>query len=283
MTTINTIEDLIKLLDEKPEWLEAVRARILTRELLDLPQTLAEFIETTNRRFDEADKRFDAIEQTMGAMQGDIKAMRGDIKAMQGDIKATQEDVKSMQGDIKATQEDVKAMQGDIKATQEDVKAMQGDIKTTQEDVKAIRNDIGVLKGGHARTSAYREPSAITDGLGLNRIRNLGYNDLRNLTVSADTSGIPSNDILSFRRADMVLEATDQAGQICYVAVEISFTVNGRDTERAIRNASFLTRFTGCSAHAAVAGLYRDNRIDHRVDSGEVFWHQLNLDDLEAE
>ena len=248
MTTINTIEDLIKLLDEKPEWLEAVRARILTRELLDLPQTLAEFIETTNRRFDEADKRFDAIEQTMGAMQGDIKAM-----------------------------------QGDIKATQEDVKSMQGDIKTTQEDVKSIRNDIGVLKGGHARTSAYREPSAITDGLGLNRIRNLGYNDLRNLTVSADTSGIPSNEILSFRRADMVLEATDQAGQICYVAVEISFTVNGRDTERAIRNASFLTRFTGCSAHAAVAGLYRDNRIDHRVDSGEVFWHQLNLDDLEAE
>ena len=227
MTTINTIEDLIKLLDEKPEWLEAVRSRILTRELLDLPQTLAEFIETTNRRFDEADKRFDAIEQTMGAMQGDIKA--------------------------------------------------------TQEDVKSIRNDIGVLKGGHARTSAYREPSAITDGLGLNRIRNLGYNDLRNLTVSADTSGIPSNDILSFRRADMVLEATDQAGQICYVAVEISFTVNGRDTERAIRNASLLTRFTGCSAHAAVAGLYRDNRIDHRVDSGEVFWHQLNLDDLEAE
>ena len=262
MTTINTIEDLIKLLDEKPEWLEAVRARILTRELLDLPQTLAEFIETTNRRFDEADKRFDAIEQTMGAMQGDIKAMRGDIKATQGDIKA---------------------MQGDIKATQEDVKSMQGDIKTTQEDVKSIRNDIGVLKGGHARTSAYREPSAITDGLGLNRIRNLGYNDLRNLTVSADTSGIPSNEILSFRRADMVLEATDQAGQICYVAVEISFTVNGRDTERAIRNASLLTRFTGCSAHAAVAGLYRDNRIDHRVDSGEVFWHQLNLDDLEAE
>ena len=52
MTTINTMEDLIRLLDENPEWLEALRSRLLTRELLEMPQTLARFIETTNRRFE---------------------------------------------------------------------------------------------------------------------------------------------------------------------------------------------------------------------------------------
>lgn len=52
MTTINTIEDLIRLLDENPEWVEALRARLLTRELVEMPQTLARFIETTNLRFD---------------------------------------------------------------------------------------------------------------------------------------------------------------------------------------------------------------------------------------
>ena len=221
LTTINTIEDLIKLLDEKPEWLEAVRARILTRELLELPQTLAEFVETTNRRFDEADRRFNSLEESINAVQGGIKSR--------------------------------------------------------------IRNDLGVLKGGHARTSAYREPSAITDGLGLNRVGILDYDALRDLTLSANVAGIPANEIASFRRADMILVATDQSDQTCYVAVEISFTANGRDTTRASRNAAFLTRFTGCPAYAVIAGMYRDNRIQDEMDAGNIHWHQLDAEDLEVE
>ena len=38
MTTINTIEDLIRVLDENPEWMEVVRSRLLTPELLELPK-----------------------------------------------------------------------------------------------------------------------------------------------------------------------------------------------------------------------------------------------------
>ena len=41
MTTINTIEDLFKLLDENPQWTEALRARLLTRELVQWPETLS--------------------------------------------------------------------------------------------------------------------------------------------------------------------------------------------------------------------------------------------------
>ena len=206
MTTINSIEDLIRLLDENPEWLEAVRARILTRELLDMPQTLANFAQKTEDRFDAMDK-----------------------------------------------------------------------------SIEGIRNDMGVLKGGHARSSAIRQATAITDSLGLNRVRNLDYDELRALTISADTSDILRNDIMSFRLADLVMEATDQSGDSCYVAVEISYTANGRDTDRAIRNAGFLTSFTGHPAQAAIAGINRDRRIEGRVESGEVFWHQLDLDDLQAE
>ena len=50
MTTINTIEDLIRVLDERPEWNEALRSRMLSRELLNLPQAFAEFAERTERR-----------------------------------------------------------------------------------------------------------------------------------------------------------------------------------------------------------------------------------------
>ena len=72
MTTINTIEELIKLLDEKPEWLEAVRARILTRELLDLPQTLADFAEATDRRFEAVHRQMDGMQQQMDDMRQEM-------------------------------------------------------------------------------------------------------------------------------------------------------------------------------------------------------------------
>ena len=116
----------------------------------------------------------------------------------------------------------------------------------------------------------------------MNRVRNLEYDDLREISLSSDISEIPSNQILSFRQADLVMEATSETGEPCFVAVEISYTADDRDTGRAMRNANFLTRFTGRTAHAVVAGIDRDNRISGVIDSGEVFWHQLLLSDLET-
>lgn len=57
-----TASAVLRLLDENPDLMEELRARLLTRELLELPATLATFIETTNRRFDEIDRRFTDID-----------------------------------------------------------------------------------------------------------------------------------------------------------------------------------------------------------------------------
>ena len=62
MTTVNTIEDLIRVLDEHPEWNDALRARVLSQELLNLPQTLADFAESTERKLT-------ALEATQAEMQ----------------------------------------------------------------------------------------------------------------------------------------------------------------------------------------------------------------------
>ena len=45
MTTINDIHDLVELLQNHPDWAETLRNLILTRELLDLPQTLAQALQ----------------------------------------------------------------------------------------------------------------------------------------------------------------------------------------------------------------------------------------------
>ena len=212
-TTIHTIEDLIQVLDENPQWLEAMRARLLTRELIELPEKFTLFVAEVTSFVAEANRRFDSLET----------------------------------------------------------------------GVKSVQNDTGLLKGILARNAALEEVTDVAREMGLRRKKNLSRDDLWDLIDQADTSGIPTNELRSFRRADLIMEATDQEGATCYVAVEISYTANGRDTTRALRNAGFLTRFTGRRSYAAVAGLFRDERIQDLIDSGEVAWYQLDPQVLEAE
>ena len=219
-TTIHTIEDLIRILDDNPEWTDALRARLLTKELIELPEKFTQFVSEMNKFVAETtnfikatNRRFDALENR----------------------------------------------------------------------VASIQDDVGMLKGAHARSAALRETPFMADEMGFRWVKDLTTFDLWDMIDSADTSGIPINELRSFRRADLIIEATDQDGTPCYIAVEISFTANGRDTSRALRNAEFMTRFTGKRAYSAVVGVRRDDRIQGLVESGEVFWYQLDSEVMEAE
>ena len=241
MSTINTMEELIQVLDEHPEWVEALRSRLLTRELLDLPHNFAmfvvemrefktqmdRFVAATNKRFDAIDARFEAVDTRFDAV----------------------------------------------------------DARLDGHDVmfKRITDDLGQLKGVHARNVALADAPIIARDLNLRRTKNLTQEELLDLIDAADTSGIHVSDLRSFCVADLIMEAQAVDGTICYVAVKTSYTANGRDTRRAIRNAEFMTRFTGKRAFAVVSGLHLDDRIQDSIESGEVFWHQLMPEQLEAE
>ena len=73
---IATVEDLVRVLDEHPQWLEALRARLLTRELLELPQKFAAFVAATERRFEAAERRFDALERQLDQLRTDIAPIK---------------------------------------------------------------------------------------------------------------------------------------------------------------------------------------------------------------
>ena len=149
--------------------------------------------------------------------------------------------------------------------------------------LKGITDDLGQLKGSHDRISAAEDAAFIAQDLGLQGTKTLSREDLLELIDAADTADIPVSDLRSFRAADLIMEARTADGEICYVAVEISYTANGSDTQRAILNAVFLTRFSGRRSFAVVCGLNQDDRIQDSFESGEVFWHQLTPGQLNAE
>ncbi len=229
MIRIDTIEDLVRVLDDHPDWLEAVRTRLLSREVLELPSQVADLVAGT-------------------------KAFRAETKTEIAELKT-----------------DVARLKTDV-----------AELKTyMNRQFRSIRDDLGVLKGAHARNVAERNLGLIARSMGLRQRRVLDGGELFDL---ASAAGADMNDdaVRSYVQADVVFEAENAQGETEYVAVEVSYSANGRDTARAMRNAGFLTRFTGSVCRPAVASVHVDDRIAALIESGRVAWYRMPRRALEA-
>ena len=244
VATIHTIEDLVQLLDDNPKWLEAIRARVLTREVLEMPQTLTR----VDGRVDKLDGRVDRLDGRVDKLDGRVDKLDGRMDKLDGRMDR-----------------------------------LDGRMDRLDGRMDRLTDDVGVLKGAHARNAAIEDAAGIASEMGLRLTKTLTRGDVLDLIDNADTAGIPANELRSFRAADLILEARTGEGEACYVAAEVSFTVNGRDTSRAIRNADFLSRFTGKRSYPAVVGAHRDDRVREAIEAGEVFWYRLDPHQLDAE
>ncbi len=200
-----------------------MRARLLTRELIELPERFAAFAAKTEEKF--------------GRVHQEITDFKAETNERFGRIETT---------------------------------------------LTQIRNEISNLRGTGATSAAFRKASAIALSMGLEYVRPLTNEHLLDMIQNVDHSAFQRGDLASFIQADLVIECQDPQGRTCYIATEISYTVDERDTSRAIRNAGFLSAFTGNPAFPAVIGLRMDNRALETIDSGQVFWHRLDDTDLAA-
>ena len=91
VATYATVQGMLEVLDANPELMEALRARILTRELLELPRvvadlaasqirlenTLREFMVATNARLDSLENTVVVIRRDLGDMKVSVDEIRG--------------------------------------------------------------------------------------------------------------------------------------------------------------------------------------------------------------
>ena len=259
---IATIDDLVRVLDEHPQWLDELRRRLLPREVLDLPRQLADFAAATDRRFKAVEERLGVVEERLGVVEDRLGVVEDRLGVVEDRVGGLEDRVGGLQGQVGG---------------------LQGQVAEQGRQLNQLRDDVGPLKAAHVSNAARRLAYRMAEEQGLELVEILEWKDLGAMVRASDTHGISEDDLESFRVADMVLRATDPDGAECYVAVEVSYTVNGRDTRRAIRNAEFLTRFTGRRADAVVAGLRRDNRICDAVKSGAVVWFKLPRQAVEVD
>ena len=168
------------------------------------------------------------------------------------------------------------------KAVVERLDAMQGDIQVLKEDVKVLKDGVGDIRGKYARYAVVGDARVITFDLGVEYIREIERDELAKWAQELSHRGIAAQVLRSFRKADLVIEAST-GEEIVYVAVEVSYTADHRDTDRVMRNARFLRQLTRCKAKPVVASVKNDYHVSHQVEQKLVHWHQIDEDALKAD
>ena len=228
MTTINALDDFLQALDDNPSWREAVRARILGEELLQLPVKFNAFVEE-QRAFNEG------------------------TRAAIAELRVATEEVRNATQELRAFNEEQRAWNRNATARFD---RMEGDMSTFK-DFYVIRQP-------------FTDAPGIAADFGLEFVRLLASEDLRRMAGN----DLSVNVSRSFRNADMVIEGTDETGP-SYIVIEVSYTADTRDTDRAIRNAGLITRFTGRPAQPVIASIRNDHRVEELIESGSVHWYEV--------
>ena len=97
MTTVNDITDILRIIREQPEWADALRAALLSKDVLELPQRLAEYAQATNQR--------------LGTLETDV----ADLKAGQARLEIDVADLKAGQARLEGGQSRLEGDVGNIK------------------------------------------------------------------------------------------------------------------------------------------------------------------------
>jgi hypothetical protein len=225
--TVADFHDLIRLLEEHPDWQTELRRVLFSQDLLDLPRTVQE-LATAQRRTEEAITRLiERMEQGFTEAATERHELRQDLTQLTGRVDRVTDRVE--QGFADAA-EDRQRIRTDMAQGFAEVVAEQRD----------MRRDIGQLKR-LGREQFYRDRAAAIFG----RLLMQGYdatNQVADRLQEARQTGVISDrDYQEALAADLLWGGqTRDSRQPIVLVLEASWMVGHIDVERAARRAAVL-------------------------------------------
>jgi hypothetical protein len=238
MTTPDRITEILEEMDRNPELASALQARILGSEI---PQAVSQNQEQVLKIMEMQLKLASAMRENFGAVAGAI------------------DNISSMVSDS-------------ITALAERMDRLETRV---DQRMDRLENGISDMKGFYTEQKTAQQAEIITSDLNLQWVRILTPGELNRLALEEAGGQALTDELRSFREADLVIEARDEEGNTQYLAAEVSFTGAVRDTERALRNAELLTRITGHPARAVVASVTNDREAQREIEDKDIHWHHV--------
>ena len=84
MDRIETFQDLLDILDAKPEWAQALRQRLLTPELLALPEKFAAFADVVEKRFQVLETDMTQVKANVAELKSGMTQVKADVAELKG-------------------------------------------------------------------------------------------------------------------------------------------------------------------------------------------------------
>lgn len=302
MTTVNTMEDLVRLLDENPVWQEAVRVRILTPQLLELPEKFAqhqaefvqhraefvqlseefvqhraEFVQLSNE-FAQNRSEFVQLSEEFARHRGEFLQLSAEFARHRAEFTRHQEDFVQHRAEFLKLSDAFVQHQGEFLKHSTMLVELRAEFI---EHRREMREDLRWIKAGYVLYRIRRMGAHFAQELGLQYRRRVEPEELT--AITHNRTELTRAQRKSFNLSDLIFMAADEGGAERYVVVEVSYTANGRDSKRALEHAAILTRYTAVPAVSAVAGVRYTHDLQPLFDSGQLHWLELETRDLESE
>jgi hypothetical protein len=282
--TPTDFHDLVRVVEEHPEWRTELRRLVLTDSLLALPEQVTELRLETERRFQElaaAQQRTEArvIELTTAQQRTDtqVTSLAQQVAELRLETERRFQELAAAQqrtdAQLASLAQQVAELRLETDRRFQELAAAQ---QRTEEQVahlvyvtQTLVTDVGTLKGDMLELR-YRNRAASYLGRIARRIRTLSADELAELLDDAvDRGQLSVADKDEIMLADLVVRGRRHDNDV-YLLVEVSWSIGQYDVERAVERATLLSRI-GTPVLPVVAGRIMTETVEQLARERKVW------------
>lgn len=228
MTTINDIHDLVRIVEEHPEWRGELQRLLLTKELLDTPDKITELTAVTENLANTANSLLELAESTGRHLDG----IAGRFDGIDSKLEGITTDVREIHGITQTQQGDFMNFKGQF-AEEVAIKRVPITTDLVGQSIGKDLEDLEVISAEQRREWVSENRDMLT------------------------SMGLERGDFISFRQSDIIILARNERDyeDTCYVAVEASYTCRPEDITRVRRNVRIIEACSETGAYGVVAGV----------------------------
>ena len=240
-TPIQSFQDILDLLEQNPEYREAMRRYILDEEFRRLPadfrelrESIASLAQTVREYVAATDARLGRLEEGQAELKADVTELKADVTELKADVT-----------ELKADVTELKAGQIRLEEGQARLEGRIGDVAGTAYERRIVKHSrsivgryLGIKRAKILRSINVTEHEAL-DGL---------------METATEAGSVTDEQGYELDLADIIIAGSGAPGGADYAVIEVSETIDDHDVDRARERAAILARAVSKPVTAAVIG-----------------------------
>ena len=233
---IESFQDILDVLEQNPEYREAMRRHILDEEVRRLPAEFRALRETVDNLVQAVRDYMETTNERLGRVESDVSELKEGQARLEAGVTG-----------LEAGQARLEGRLGDVSGT-----AYERRIVKRSRNIAA--RHLGIKRAKILRSINVTEHEAL-DGL---------------IFTASEAGSISDEQAYDLDLADLIIVGAGAPGQADYAVIEVSETIDDNDVDRAHGRAAILARAIGEPVAAAVIGKAVSDANRQRANQSDV-------------